>query len=328
MTDSIDLRKITNLQLIADTIHGWLTQNNTWKEQFARYANDINEHRDDIKAIIKKVKRNIDKESNLNLYTCIADLKNNKGINLRYKGQSVAYVNDKDGILTLYATKEQTRTNKEYLGWTKKLDCAWDSPQAAEFRKYFGLSLEKKGQVEHRFESMLIEEFAKKVSKDKKLCNIQPVKLYEELAFQMPTVLSASGKTVSRSKSARAGGIDILARVKQGARANLCIIELKKDFIKNEQHANIIRGQGLAYAVFLRDLLRSDSGTEWYKLYEYTGKLPDSLTIEVCIAAPKGKYEIRQEPQIVKIGNDKIRFKYIYFETQEIITSITSDLFD
>lgn len=325
MSDIINLKEITDLQQIADIIQKWLQKNDDWKTRFKKYATTLIAKKTEDN--IKTIRKSFHKVKNLNLYTSISDINNDKGINLRYKGQSVAYIKDKNGILTLYTTKEQIRTNKYYLGWNKKLDCAWNSPTAEEFRKHFSLHLEKKGQVEHRFESMLIEEFAKTVSKDKTLCNIQPVRLYKELAFQMPTALSASGKNVSLSRSARAGGIDILAKVKHGAKTNLCVIELKKDCIKDEQQAHIIRGQGLAYAVFLRELLRSDSGPEWYKIFDFPKALPDSLTIDVCIAAPRSHHQIKQEPPLVQIGNDKIRFKYIYFETREIITSITSDLF-
>lgn len=327
MSNIIDLRKTTDLQQIADTIRNWLIENNNWDKQFTEYAKKINQQESNITNIIKVVKKNINKIPNLNLYASISGVTNNKSIDIRYKGQSIAYLKNKNEILTLYTTKEQTKTNKTYLNWSKKLDCAWDSSDAVNFRNYFSLNIEKKGQVEHRFESMLIEEFAKQVSKDKKLCNIQPVKLYKELAFQMPTVLSASGKTISLSKSARAGGIDILARVKHGAQTNLCVIELKKDFIQKEQDAHIIRGQGLAYAVFLRELLRSSSGKDWYKIFGYEKELPNSLTIDVCIAVPKGNSELLPENQIVQIEKDKIHFKYICFETKEIITSITSDLF-
>ena len=327
MSNIIDLRKTTDLQQIADTIRNWLMENDNWNKQFAKYADKIDQQEPNITNIIQKVKKSIDKIPNLNLYASISGVTNNNSIDLRYKGQSIAYLKNKNKIITLYTTKEQTKTNKTYLNWSKKLDCAWNSPDSANFINYFSLNIEKKGQVEHRFESMLIEEFSKQVSKDKKLCNIQPVKLYRELAFQMPTVLSASGKTINLSKSARAGGIDILARVKQGAKTNLCVIELKKDFIKKEHDAHIIRGQGLAYAVFLRELLRSNSGKDWYKIFGYAGELPNSLAIEVCIAVPKGICEILPENQVVQIENDKIHFKHICFETKEIITSITSNLF-
>ena len=324
MTEIIDLSKVTNLQQIADTISIWLTKDNGWKKQFTDYAQKIASQ----EKTSQRLKKSFHKNPNLNLYTSISDILGNKGINLRYKGQSVAYLKDKKGILTLYTTKEQARTNKEYLGWTKELDCEWNSLEAAEFRKHFSRNIEKRGQVEHRFESMLIEEFAKKNSKNKKLCNIQPVRIYNHLAFQMKTVLSASGKKVRLSKSARAGGIDILARVKHGGQTNLCVIELKKDSVKDDAAAHIIRGQGLAYAVFLRELLRSDSGKIWYKIFGYSRNLPNSLNIDVCIAAPKGKYKIAEEPTFVQIGKDKICFKYIYFETKEILASIDSDLFD
>ena len=331
MTDSIDLRNISNLQQIAETIQKWLQKNDDWKTRFEKYATTLKDKTTENH--IKTIRKSFHKVKNLNLYTSIGDINSGKGINLRYKGQSVAYLKIKQNKLILYSNKKLDKTNDTYFGWNKSLNCEWNSPEAAEFRKYFSQDIKKKNQVEHLFESSLIEEFSKKISKDKTLCNIQPVRLCDgQLAFQMPTVLSASGKTVSRSKSARAGGIDILARVKQGGKNNLCVIELKKDFIKNAPQAHIIRGQGLAYAVFLRELLRSDSakGKKWYEIFGYQSDLPDSLTINVCIAVPKGEYQITSEPQDVHLGQDVLRFKYITFaydEAKNKITSINSDLF-
>lgn len=331
MTDSIDLRNISNLQQIAETIQKWLQKNDDWKTRFEKYATTLQDKTTENH--IKTIRKSFHKVKNLNLYTSIGDINSGKGINLRYKGQSVAYLKIKQNKLILYSNKKLDKTNDTYFGWNKPLICEWNSPEAAEFRKHFSQDIKKKNQVEHLFESSLIEEFSKKISKDKTLCNIQPVRLCDgQLAFQMPTVLSASGKKVRQSKSARAGGIDILARVKQDGKSHLCVIELKKDFIKNALQAHIIRGQGLTYAVFLRELLRSDpeKGKKWYEIFGYQSDLPDSLTINVCIAVPKGEYQITSEPQDVHLGQDVLRFKYITFaydEAKNKITSINSDLF-
>lgn len=326
MTDNtISLNEINDLQIIADTVQQWLDKDRGWKERFAGYAQEISDKEDKI----TKVKSAFHKSPNLNLYTCIGDIISNKGFNLRYKGQSVAYLKEKNSILTLLSNKNQDKNNKNYFGWGNSLNCAWDSPEATKFRKHFSENVEKKGHVEHLYESMLIEEFAKKSSKNKELCNIQPVRIYNQLAFQMTTTLSGSGKTIKMSQTARAGGIDILARVKHGTNTNLCVIELKKDALDSEQQAHIIRGQGLSYAVFLRELLRSESGQEWYKIFGYSGNIPDKLTIDVCIAAPVGKYGIIKEPAYVSLGQDMLRFKYLTFETDnKNIKSIKTDLFD
>lgn len=326
MTDNtISLNEINDLQTIADTVKQWLDKDKGWKERFAGYAQEISGKEDEI----TKVKSAFHKSPNLNLYTCIGDIISNKGFNLRYKGQSVAYLKEKNSVLTLLSNKNLDKNNKDYFGWTDSLNCSWDSPEATKFRKYFSENVEKKGHVEHLYESMLIEEFAKKSSKDKELCKIQPVRIYNQFAFQMTTTLSGSGKTIKMSQTARAGGIDILARVKHGANTNLCVIELKKEPLKSEQKAHIFRGQGLGYAVFLRELLRSESGQDWYKIFGYSGNIPDKLTIDVCIAAPTGKYDVTTEPADVHLGQDVIRFKYLTFEPDnKSITSIKTDLFN
>ena len=143
----------------------------------------------------------------------------------------------------------------------------------------------------------------------------------------MTTALKASDKEIRMATNARAGGIDILSRVKHGVETNLCVIELKKDVLKDDKHADIVRAQGLAYAVFLRELLRSSCGEEWYKIFGYSGKIPEKLIINVCIAMPEGEYKPKVEPKDIKIGNDILSFKSLFFETKETITAIKTNLF-
>lgn len=315
MSDKIDLTKNRDLEYIANEVRQWLQKDNSWVKRFSDYADKIC----NMETTIKEIKKSFHKSPNLNLYTCISDIKN-KGINIRYKGESVGYIK-KDDKLKLLTVK------KECFNWNKELNCDWDSPEATEFRKYFSQNIECNRQTEHNFESMLIEEFAKRNSKDKELCYIQPVRIYNELAFQMTTALKASDKEIRMATNARAGGIDILARVKHGTETNLCVIELKKDVLKDDKGADIVRAQGLAYAVFLRELLRSSCGEEWYKIFGYSGKIPEKLIINVCIAMPEGEYKPKVEPKDIKIGNDILSFKSLFFETKETITSIKTNLF-
>lgn len=319
MSDKIDLTKNRDLEYIANEVRQWLQKDNSWVKRFSDYAKDIKDEND----TITEIKENFHKSPNLNLYTCISDIKN-KRINIRYKGQSVGYIK-KDDKLKLQVNKTQKKrfNLEDKLHLEEELNCDWDSPEATKFRKYFSQDIESKGQLEHRFESMLIEEFAKRNSKDKELCYIQPVRIYNELAFQMTTALKGSGGEICMST----GHIDILARVKHGAETNLCVIELKKDALKDDKGADIVRAQGLAYAVFLRELLRSSCGEEWYKIFGYSGKIPEKLTINVCIAMPEGEYKLKIEPKDIKIGNDILSFKSLFFETKETITAIKTNLF-
>lgn len=91
---------------------------------------------------------------------------------------------------------------------------------------------------------MLIEELSKQSAKDKILSGIQPVKIFNQFAFQMITALKASDSEIRTS--IKGGGIDILARIKQEKNINLCVIELKKAAPKNARKANIIWAQGVA----------------------------------------------------------------------------------
>lgn len=321
MVDKLSLKEDFNLEAIAETIRNWLSQDEGWKERFATHASEMLKKED----YFKRVKKSFHKAKNLNLYTCIADIISKKGINLRYKGQSVAYLKERNGILTLFADEKLSQNNADYFDWTEELNCAWDSPTAERFRKHFSQNLVKKGHVEHRLESMLIEELSKQLAKDKILCGIQPVRIFNQFAFQMKTALKASDKEIHKSK--QGGGIDILARVKQGDNVNLCVIELKKTAPKDERKANIIWAQGVAYAVFLRELLRSKSGKQWFEIFGYSRNIPKSLIINVCLAAPLGSYIPETKEKNIFIEDDVLQLKYLVFEEDgKNITSIKTDL--
>lgn len=343
MENKINLKQNHNLEDIAKTVKEWLDADQNWKETFERYAHNIHSQ----KPILKEIKAAFRKPRYLSLYTCINDIsanadKPNKEFNIRYKGQSVAYIKKSgEKPLTLFADKTLNARNKLHFGWCNRFDdkygrlkCEWRSPAADAFRRHFAQNRINPHNLEHRFENLLIEEFSKKHSADKKILNIQPVKIYDTFAFQMTTKLRASGNQIYKTEGVRAGGIDILARVKQGMNVNLCVIELKSFPIADDASAHIVRGQGLAYAVFLRELLRSQSGNLWYENFGYSQTVPEKLIINVCIAAPKSKNGyIPQEPNPILIGaqQDVLQFKYLFFETDKKMTKITSidqDLFD
>ena len=82
MTDSIDLRNISNLQQIAETIQKWLQKNDDWKTRFEKYATTLKDKTTENH--IKTIRKSFHKVKNLNLYTSIGDINSGKGINLRY----------------------------------------------------------------------------------------------------------------------------------------------------------------------------------------------------------------------------------------------------
>ena len=164
----------------------------------------------------------------------------------------------------------------------------------------------------------MLTQFAKKSSKDKILCNIQPVKIAGIARFQMPTPLYASDiKNVKYAKW-EGGGIDILSRIGTGNATKLCIMELKDENAPKEPPAKAIL-QGLAYATFIRELLRSKCGQKWWKIFGFSGKLPEQLELCVACVMPSTKNnDIFFANKIIKTNNqDSFHLNYLYF--QEVV---------
>ena len=152
---------------------------------------------------------------------------------------------------------------------------------------------------------MLISEFSKESAKDKKLCNIQPVKI-EGFPFSMPTILSSSREIKSGN-----GHIDILTR--NGGK--IVVIELKDENKPSEPITKVLQ-QATSYAVFVINLLRSQSGEQWYKIYGFNSKVPEQLVIRVCSAMPKKEqYEVDKfEPLKIECGQDLLEYHWLFFE--------------
>jgi len=211
-------------------------------------------------------------------------------IDVKYLGQNVAELSiekDKVYITTNPDKKGKTESNNErYFGCEIKLnDVPWKSAEARKFRRYFKDRIpEKSLRQESRIESLLLTEFAK--STDKLLRNIQPV-MIGDVNFPMPTPLKASIKGVEYSRNS-SGGIDILARVGTGGRhAFLCVIEVKDE---NKQHTKepptVVIKQAIKYATFIRELVRSDAGKNWWKIFGFGGEVPKKLLIHATCAMP------------------------------------------
>jgi hypothetical protein len=167
----------------------------------------------------------------------------------------------------------------------------WNSPEGARFRNHF-ISLEngtlekpkrKKGNEEHRLESKILTDFNKRSSLEKALVGIQPVTL-AGIRFGMPTSVGASGTSEAPVYSKQNGGsIDILARKRaRDGKVYLHVIELKD---KYESPVRVVK-QAIQYAVFIRELLRSDSGEDWWRLFGFKRKLPEKLSITAMSLMP------------------------------------------
>jgi len=144
----------------------------------------------------------------------------------------------------------------------------------------------------------------------------------------MPTPISASKHGVTKYAKQHGGGIDIFARIGTGGRATyLCVIELKDENIKAEPASHVIQ-QALKYAVFIRELLRSEAGIGWWRLFGFGGAIPNSLKIHAVCAMPDiDNADTSFAGQRIKLDNDEIILDYIYFaESNNTIEHVRTSL--
>lgn len=184
-------------------------------------------------------------------------------------------------------------------------------------------------------ESKLLKNFSKKSSDGKIIRNIQPVTMLKEsLFFQMPTPLKASNAKdgIIEYSAENGGGIDILARIGRGT-TYLAIIELKDKYEKNEPPEKAVC-QAIAYATFIRELLRSKSGKKWWRFFGFGGDLPKSLKLFAIIAMPNSEkanktFVYNCNHDIINLsldGEDKLELGYIYLENAGLQQEISKNL--
>ena len=290
-------------QIIQSTIDR-LSENKEWEERFQGYIQNIAINHQ------KNGKRSFRKPDGLSLYSSVGS--NGKSFDLRFRGQSVATV--KETAAEKVKLSPKSDANQKYFQFdlcNEEVD--WDSTEASNFRSFFKkeslkfttehLEADRKypKSKEHRVENCLLREFSKQLGKEKALCYIQPIKLYN-LFFQMPTPLKAS--THNPTYSERGGGIDILARIKplKGI-SRICVMEVKDENKPTESQATSM-SQAVTYAVFIAYLLRSKSGQHWWNFFmgrslkatkEKDGttrnEVPKSLDIDVVTIMPQGTTE-------------------------------------
>jgi len=308
-----------------------LSENTEWEKRYIGYAEDISKN---IK-YIETVRDSFREWHPFKLYLNVTNTKNAKSnlkLELRYLGQTVAVLSSKKGVLQL-DTKGLEQKNAKCFGCEISLSkVPWDGPEAAAFRRFFKgrdktLSAKgNKGNEEHRLESLLLTEFAKK--SDKALPRIQPVKV-AKLRFPMPTPLSASNHKQAKYSGQYGGGIDIFARTGQGGPATwLCVIELKDENVQKEPPTDAIK-QALTYGVFIRALLRSAAGEAWWKLFGFGGKIPQKLTLYAACAMPSNEDDDESFAgmELELGGGDTAKLHYIYFtEKDNVIAGIKTSL--
>jgi len=305
-----------------------------WISRYNSYAETILANLDSIKGN----RRRLREWDPLKFYLNVTNAKKAKRtmrFDVRYLGQTIAELTSSvDGVtLSTKGTRDYEKTNLRDFDCDIQLNrVSWAGKEATAFRAFFknrsamrNNTETNKGNEEHRVESLLLSEFSK--SNDKTLPNIKPITI-EGLRFPMPTPIGASklNKTIFAKQGS--GGIDILARIGTGGRATyLCVIELKDENKPSEPASHAIQ-QALKYAVFVRELLRSEAGAGWWKLFGLGGSIPDKLTIHAVCAMPYiANADIAFAGQRVQVGCDEIQLDYIYFnennnKIEEIKTSL------
>lgn len=295
-----------------------LNQNPEWKTRYEEYAEKIIAD----SKLIREMKQKFREWKPLFLYMNVTSAKSNLIFSLRYLGQDVAKLKVGSDKITISTEGFGEKNLRDFKCEVNLNNCQWRSKETKSFRNHFSDNPKRtkdsgKGNDEHRIESLLLSEFSKKSSEDKILCNIQPVKLAGITRFQMPTSINASNINKLEYSGSHGGGIDILSRIGTGGGVKLCIMEVKDTNNTQETPAKAIQ-QGLAYATFIRELLRSNSGEAWWKLFGFNGKLPTQLKLYVaCVMPSKNNNDISFTDQVVEVGKDNIRFHYLYYKESE-----------
>lgn len=303
---------INRLESIAEDVRVILKSNDEWVNRYANYAEKIIKNSEKI-ALFKKSFR---EWKPLYLYMTVGHAKDSPYLfSLRCQGQDVAKLNTHTKYDTpmLSVLGDLAKTNEKYFGIGSTLNnVAWRSPDARQFRKLF--STHSKGltakSCEHALESIFLSELEKCNAKDKDvlLCGIRPVKIAGVARFQMCTPLSASKSNSIVYATAQGGGIDVLARMGRGGNTRLCVMELK-DYYEYPQQA---MEQALAYAVFMQELLASESGADWLKIFGFSGNgKKQREIINVCAVMPNGENAPFQPVQI-KTEKGILELHYIY----------------
>lgn len=303
-------------QTIQDT-QSLLKINSEWIKRYESYASLLLANRNYI-ASNRKLFREF---SPLRFYLSTTNAKNaNKKLSLdvRYRGQSVATLDAFNSVISVSTTNQDKNNSRDF-------DCAialnnipWRDPLCNNFRKFFKNRISSRNSIgnkqneEHNVENLLLTEFSKRTANNKRIIGIQPIKICGN-RFGMPTPLRASNHQFLTYAKQYGGGIDIFARTGKGKATYLTVIEVK-DENKLLEPPEAALQQAIQYAVFIRELLRSASGQNWYAIFGFKGALPKKLVIRAACAMPDNFPDISFAHQRLPIDNDIIECHYIYFK--------------
>ncbi len=321
-------------------VQALLEDNKGWEDTYAEYAEKILQQ----SSKIEEAEGKISLQKPLFIYMPLTNAMKagNPKFSLRYLGQDVASLTVEKEKAYLKVSKDFHKNNIKYFGYQGPIieKAIWDDNNAKSYKNHFidhfnnhGKRNDNKNE-EHRLESALLTELEKAEYEDnlKSLNDIKPVKICNLSRFQMKTPIRASQISNIYYKGnggARGGGIDVLCQVSEEGKSKLCIMELKT--LKTADSKKALK-QGLAYATFIRALLRSKSGQDWYKIFGFDRVLPGKdLKIQVACAMPstaKNDYSFSNKVIAFNDGTgDEFELHYMYFkEEKNIIEEVETSL--
>lgn len=323
----MDTRMLDEYQKWAMDVEKILEKDRSWVDRYKKYSDNMIENSN---AFIE-ARRKFRVYKPLHAYLTIGKAKDKKIVfDLRYLGQSVGSIKIKGEEVLLSVDRDQSKNNKEYfkcmIGELKDVD--WKkSKEAKKFRKYFrdhaqGLPR----QIEHMVESALFSETGKTQSTNKMLCNITPV-AYANTRIHMKTTLAASdAKNNKISISNNGGEIDLLCRrsIKSGrGESRLVVIEIKDENDKGESF-DLAMKQAISYAVFIKELIYSEAGDNWMKLWGMKNQKKSGFIIDCAVAMPKGITKPGYGKDRIELINREGNKDYIELHYLELI-DITSE---
>ncbi|MGN0039198.1 MAG: hypothetical protein ACI36Y_08740 [Coriobacteriales bacterium] len=306
-------------EAVVDRVRGIVRSEDEWEGRYKEYAAKLRAVEGQLRDGLRQFNVPAPFMLYLPLSTALSCSSRSAKYELRFHGQSVAAVrvaaNPMGGEERVQIKTKPVKAVRDALAACGRADDAefleglnaggqwigWHSGDAVRMRRVYkeldailsgsrgGVAL--KGQPEHGMESWLLKNYSQKSSEGKEVPNIQPVKIPGTPAcFQMPTPLRASkakdGAGAIEYSKQYGGGIDILARMGTGRGTKLAVMELKDAFEPSEPPAKALK-QAIAYATFIRELLRSDSGAEWWGIFGFgSDSVPESLDIRAVVVMP------------------------------------------
>lgn len=318
-----ELELMEKYQMWAEVVQNELQNNTSWRDVYDNYAEDMLENR----SKIEEYKRKFNIPKPLECYITLGNIAKGKTIyDLRYLGQSVGEIHIVDGNPVLVVSEKKAEASKKYFGYNLgsiNSELWTTGTKAKLFRAFYKKEVEKDKfprQKEHMVEARLFQELSKTIGCDKQLKYIQPVKFAGCFTHMKTAVAACKSKEGKISVSNTGGEIDIFCRRKVNPReSRLTVIEVKDKVERNESFEEAMF-QAVSYAVFVRELLHSSSGSKWMQIWGINKKKTEGITINAVVAIPKGNEEVPNfHGQKIVLENDIIELHYMALENDVLL---------